>query len=34
MKVDVQGNLWVTGPAGIWVFDPRGNHLGTIALVE
>src|ERR1041384_8828737 len=34
MKVDVQGNLWVTGPGGVWVFDPRGNHLGTIALVE
>jgi len=34
MKVDVQGNLWVTGPAGIWAFDPRGNHLGTIALME
>ena len=34
MKVDVQGNLWVTGPGGVWVFDPRGNHLGTIVLTE
>jgi gluconolactonase len=34
MKVDVQGNVWVTGPSGIWVFDPEGNHLGTIALIE
>jgi len=34
MKVDVQGNLWVTGPAGVWVFDPRGVHLGRIALME
>jgi gluconolactonase len=34
MKVDVKGNVWVTGPGGVWVFDPRGNHLGTINLVE
>lgn len=34
MKVDVRGNVWVTGPAGVWVFDPRGKHLGTIELVE
>lgn len=34
MKVDVKGNLWVTGPDGVWVFDPDGNHLGTIALIE
>jgi gluconolactonase len=34
MKVDVKGNVWVTGPAGIWVFDPRGNHLGTVNLIE
>jgi len=34
MKVDVKGNVWVTGPGGVWVFDPRGNHLGTIELME
>jgi gluconolactonase len=34
MKVDVKGNLWVTGPGGIWVFDPDGSHLGTVALIE
>jgi len=34
MKVDVRGNVWVTGPGGVWVFDPRGHHLGTIDLVE
>lgn len=34
MKVDVRGNLWVTGPGGVWVFDPRGNHLGTVDLIE
>ena len=31
MKVDVQGNVYCTGPGGIWIFDPRGIHLGTIA---
>ena len=34
MKVDVKGNVWVTGPGGVWVFDPRGDHLGTIGLIE
>jgi gluconolactonase len=34
MKVDVRGNVWVTGPGGVWVFDPHGHHLGTIDLVE
>src|SRR5262249_1785325 len=24
MKVDAKGNLYVTGPGGIWVWDPRG----------
>ena len=30
MKVDVAGNLFATGPGGVWVFDPDGTHLGTI----
>ena len=34
MKVDVKGNVWVTGPGGVWVFDPHGNHLGTVNLIE
>ena len=34
MKVDVKGNVWVTGPGGVWVFDPRGRHLGTVKLIE
>ena len=34
MKVDVAGNVWVTGPGGVWVFDPHGNHLGTVELIE
>jgi gluconolactonase len=34
MKVDAQGNLFVTGPGGIWVWDPQGEHLGTILMPE
>jgi gluconolactonase len=34
MKLDRAGNLYVTGPGGIWVWDSDGNHLGTIILPE
>jgi gluconolactonase len=34
IKVDKSGNLFVTGPKGIWVWDANGNHLGTIAMPE
>jgi len=34
MRVDRQGNLFVTGPFGIWVWSPNGKHLGTIVLPE
>jgi gluconolactonase len=30
MKVDAQGNVYATGPGGVWVFAPDGKHLGTI----
>jgi gluconolactonase len=30
MKVDQQGNLYVSGPGGLWVLSPAGKHLGTI----
>lgn len=34
MKVDREGNLYVTGPEGIWIWDPEGRHLGTIVMPE
>jgi gluconolactonase len=34
MKMDTFGNLYVTGPGGIWIWHPLGNHLGTIILPE
>ena len=30
MKVDTAGNLFATGPGGVWVLAPDGTHLGTI----
>ena len=34
MKSDELGNIWVTGPKGIWVFSPEGEHLGIVEFPE
>ncbi len=34
MKVDERGNIYATGPGGVWVFSPAGEHLGTIKTPE
>ncbi len=34
MKVDVQGNVYCTGPGGIWAISPNGEHVGTIGFPE
>ena len=34
LKIDSLGNIYATGPGGIWVFHPGGRHLGTIVLPE
>ncbi len=34
MKVDVKGNVYCTGPGGVWILSPDGKHLGTILLPE
>ena len=34
IKVDRNGNLFVTGPKGIWVWDAGGTHIGTIIMPE
>jgi gluconolactonase len=34
IKVDLDGNLYVCGPAGIWVLSPEGEHLATLKLPE
>jgi gluconolactonase len=34
MKLDERGNVWVTGPKGVWVFSPQGEHLGVVEVPE
>jgi gluconolactonase len=34
MKCDERGNIWVTGPEGIWAISPAGEHLGTVKIPE
>jgi len=34
MKVDQKGNLYVSGPGGLWIISPEGKHLGTIVASE
>jgi len=30
IKVDLRGNLYVSGPGGLWIISPDAKHLGTI----
>jgi gluconolactonase len=30
MKIDQKGNLYVSGPGGLWIISPEGKHLGTV----
>ena len=30
MKVDQLGNIYLSGPGGLWIVSPAGKHLGTI----
>ena len=34
MKVDRKGNLYVSGPGGVWIISAAGKHLGTIKAPE
>lgn len=34
MKVDQKGNLYVSGPGGLWIISAEGKHLGTIVPPE
>jgi gluconolactonase len=34
MKLDERGNIWVTGPGGIWVISPEAEHLGVVKIPE
>ncbi|MGH8727117.1 MAG: SMP-30/gluconolactonase/LRE family protein [Burkholderiales bacterium] len=30
VKVDIKGNVYVSGPGGLWLFSPEGKHLGAV----
>jgi gluconolactonase len=34
VKVDKKGNVYATGPGGVWILTPDGKHLGTIKSAE
>jgi gluconolactonase len=34
IRVDEKGNLYGSGPGGVWVISPAGKHLGTIKVPE
>jgi gluconolactonase len=31
LKVDQHGNVYASGPGGLWIISPEGRHLGTIS---
>lgn len=34
LKIDRKGNIFATGPGGVWIFDSRGKVLGKIKISE
>ena len=34
MKCDERGNIWVTGPGGVWIINARGEQLGVLEIPE
>ena len=34
VKVDQRGNVYISGPGGLWILSPAGKHLGTIVTPE
>ena len=34
MKCDERGNVWVTGPGGVWVYAPSGDLIGKVRIPE
>jgi gluconolactonase len=34
LKVDQRGNVYVSGPGGIWILSPQAKHIGTIQAPE
>lgn len=34
LKVDARGNVYASGPGGVWVISPAARHLGTLRLPQ
>ena len=34
MRVDQKGNIYSSGPGGVWIISPEGKHIGTFKLPE
>src|SRR5215831_15319272 len=34
IRVDQKGNLYGSGPGGVWIISPEGKHIGTIRIPE
>jgi gluconolactonase len=34
LKVDERGNIYVSGPGGLWILSSEGRHLGTLHMPE
>ena len=34
MECDEHGNVWVTGPGGVWVLTPEGERIGIVETPE
>jgi gluconolactonase len=34
IRVDKKGNIYGSGPGGVWIISPEGKHLGTIKIAE
>jgi gluconolactonase len=34
LKLDKKGNIYATGPGGVWIFNPEGKVLGKIMPTE
>ncbi len=34
IRVDKNGNIYGSGPGGVWIISPEGKHLGTIKVPE
>jgi len=34
LKVDERGNVYASGPGGVWILSPEGRHLGTLVVEQ